>query len=269
MLKIFDTHAHYYDRRFGERDADEILKEIMPSPVCKIVNVGTDCENSRIAIEQAARYEGMYAAVGIHPGDCHAIADADAALADLESLLGNAETRKRDKIVALGEIGLDYYWKEYNGVPMDKRKQAYFFDAQMELAKKHGLPVLIHDRDAHGDSFETILRHPNVRGVLHSYSGSAEMAIELVKRGWYISFSGTITFKNASRVREAAMAVPRDRLLIETDAPYLAPHPHRGERNHSGLLIHSLEVLAELWDTTAENASEQTFSNAQKFFFGV
>lgn len=268
MLKIFDTHAHYYDRRFGETGADEILREIMPSPVCNVINVGTDCENSRIAIRQAALYEGMYAAVGIHPGDCHAIKDADAALADLECLLGNQESRRRDKIVALGEIGLDYYWKEYNGVPMDKKKQAYFFDAQMELAEKHDLPVLIHDRDAHADSFDTITRHPNVRGVLHSYSGSAEMAKELVKRGWYISFSGTVTFKNANRVREAAMAVPHDRLLIETDAPYLAPHPHRGECNHSGLLIHSLEVLAELWGTSAEAVSEQTFSNAKKFFFG-
>ena len=136
MLKIFDTHAHYYDRRFGETGADEILTAIMPSPVCKIVNVGTDCENSRVAIRQAAKYEGMYAAVGIHPGDCHAITNADAALADLDGLLGNQESRKRDKIVALGEIGLDYYWKEYNGVPMDKEKQAYFFDAQKCMLSK-------------------------------------------------------------------------------------------------------------------------------------
>ena len=269
MLKIFDTHAHYYDRRFEGTSADDILKEIMPSPVCAIVNVGTNCENSRRAIEQAARYEGMYAAVGIHPGDCHAIADADAALSELDAMLGDEETRKRDKIVALGEIGLDYYWKEYDGVPMSKEKQTFFFDAQMMLAGKHALPVLIHDRDAHGDSFETVLRHPNVRGVWHSYSGSAEMARELVKRGWYISFSGTVTFKNATKVREAAMAVPRDRLLIETDAPYLAPHPHRGERNHSGLLVHSLDTLAQLWNTTKEAAAEQTFLNAQKFFFGV
>lgn len=267
-MKIFDTHAHYYDRRFEENGADEILRRIMPDPVGAIVNVGTDCENSRIAIRQAANYDGMYAAVGIHPGDCHAITDADAALADLDGLLGSEESRKRDKIVALGEIGLDYYWQEYHGIPMDKKKQAYFFDAQMELAEAHHVPVLIHDRDAHGDCFETILRHPNVKGVLHSYSGSAEMARELVKRGWYISFSGTVTFKNANKVREAALAVPRDRLLIETDAPYLAPHPHRGETNHSGLLVHSLETLATLWNCTPEEAAEQTFENAERFFFG-
>ncbi|MBQ9805209.1 MAG: TatD family hydrolase [Clostridia bacterium] len=267
-MKIFDTHAHYYDRRFAENSADEILEQIMPDPVCAIINVGTNCENSRIAIEQAAKYEGMYAAIGIHPGDCHAIENADAALAMLDTMLGDWESRKRDKIVALGEIGLDYYWQEYDGIPMDKQKEAYFFDAQMELAEKHVIPVLIHDRDAHGDCFETILRHPNVKGVLHSYSGSAEMARELVRRGWYISFSGTLTFKNATRVREAALAVPRDRLLIETDAPYLAPHPHRGKLNHSGLLVHSLETLAVLWNCTPEEAAEQTFENAERFFFG-
>ena len=267
-LKIFDTHAHYYDRRFEGDGADAILKQIMPSPVCAIVNVGTNCENSRIAVQQAAEYDGMYAAVGIHPGDCHAICDADAALAELERILGTRESRQRDKIVALGEIGLDYYWKEYDGVPMDKQKQAYFFDAQMQLAEREDLPVLIHDRDAHGDCFEMILRHPNARGVLHSYSGSAEMAKELVRRGWYISFSGTLTFKNATKVREAAQAVPRDRLLIETDAPYLAPHPHRGETNHSGFLVHTLTTLAELWECTRDAAAEQTFENAQHFFFG-
>ena len=266
MLKIFDTHAHYYDSRFAreiEGGAEAILSSVMPDPVRAVINVGTSCENSKVAIAQAARYAGMYAAVGIHPGDCHAIADADQALHDLESLLQN---RTRDKIVAIGEIGLDYYWQEYNGVPMDKQKQAYFFDAQMEMAQRHGLPVLIHDRDAHGDCFETILRHPKVKGVLHSYSGSAEMARELVKRGWYISFSGTITFKNASKVREAAGAVPKDRLLIETDAPYLAPHPHRGKTNHSGLLVHTLEALSLLWECTPEQAAEQTYQNAERLF---
>lgn len=267
-MKIFDTHAHYYDKRFAsdvEGGADAILQAIMPDPVAKIVNVGTNCENSRIAIEQAAKYEGMYAAVGIHPGDCHAIKDADKALSELESLL---QDRARDKVVALGEIGLDYYWQEYDGIPMDKQKQAYFFDAQMELAEKYGLPVLIHDRDAHGDSFETVLRHPNVKGVFHSYSASSEMARELVKRGWYISFSGTLTFKNANRVRESARAVPKERLLIETDAPYLSPHPHRGKINHSGRLVHSLDALSALWDCSPEEAAKQTFENAQNFFFG-
>ena len=269
-MKIFDTPAHYFDAKFGEGEtADELLPTLFSGDVGAIVNVGTNCENARLAIGQAAKYEGMYAAIGIHPEDCHMIADPDAALAQLESLLGTPETRRRDKIVALGEIGLDYHWLEYpGGIAMDKGRQAYFFDAQMELAGKLDLPVVIHDREAHGDCFETVLRHPSVRGVFHSYSGSAELAQELVRRGWYVSFSGTLTFKNANRVRTAALAVPRDRLLIETDAPYLSPHPHRGERNHSGRLLHVLETLAELWGTTPEDAAAQTYANAERFFFG-
>ena len=270
MMQIFDTHAHYFDVRFShesEGGAEEILGRIMPEPVARVVNVGTSLQNSQASIAQAAKHEGMYAAVGIHPEDCHYITDPDAALDELCALLGDAESRARDKIVALGEIGLDYHWQDYNGIPMDKAKQAAFFDAQMQIAQERGLPVIIHDREAHGDCFETVLRYPNVRGVFHSYSGSAEMARELVRRGWYISFSGTLTFKNASRVREAALAVPRDRLLIETDAPYLAPHPLRGSLNHSGLLTHTLATLADLWQVSPEEAAAITFENAEKFFF--
>ncbi|MBE6601768.1 MAG: TatD family deoxyribonuclease [Ruminococcaceae bacterium] len=269
-MKIFDTHAHYYDKRFAAElsgGAHELLSRVMPNPVCAVINVGTDCENARLAIEQAQRYDGMYAAIGIHPGDCHYAKDPDAELAKIRGLLGSAESRKAQKIVAIGEIGLDYYWQEYDGgIPMDKAKEAYFFDAQMSLAEELDLPVIIHDREAHGDCFDTVMRHPNVRGVFHSYSGSAEMARELVRRGWYISFSGTLTFKNAARVRQAAMAVPHDRLLIETDAPYLAPHPHRGKMNHSGLLRHTLETLAELWECSEEEASRQTYENAERLF---
>ncbi|MBQ8432876.1 MAG: TatD family hydrolase [Clostridia bacterium] len=266
---VFDSHAHYFDRRFEteyEGGADALLQAICPQEVSHILNVGTDCTTSRLAIEQAARYEGMYAAAGIHPGDCHYLGDPDDALAELDALLGDARSRRERKLVALGEIGLDYHFAFYGDIPMDKQRQAYFFDGQMELGKKHDLPVIIHDREAHGDCFETVLRHPGVRGVFHSYSGSAEMATELVKRGWYISFSGTLTFKNATQVRKAALAVPKDRLLVETDCPYLAPHPMRGRLNHSGLLHYTLEVLAELWEGTPEAAAKQTFANAKDLF---
>lgn len=269
-MQIFDTHAHYFDARFErevEGGADAILGKIMPAPISHIINVGTNCDNSRRAIAQAAGYKGMYATVGIHPEDCHYINDADAALDELRSVLGDQESRKRNKIVALGEIGLDYHYENYGDIPMDKHKQAYFFDRQLELAKELNLPVIIHDREAHGDCFQTILSHPEVRGVFHSYSGSAEMAKELVRRGWFISFSGTLTFKNANRVREAALAVPRDRLLIETDAPYLAPHPMRGKLNHSGLMTYTVETLAQLWSCTPEEAAAQTSQNAKKLFF--
>lgn len=270
MNGIFDTHAHYFDRRFErevEGGADAILSAILPEPVSLILNVGTNPETSRLCIKQAAGYEGMYAAVGIHPEDSHWIADPDKALGELRGMLGDAASRKRDKILALGEIGLDYHYENYGEIALDREKEAYFFEAQMRLAEELGLPVIIHDREAHGDCFETVLRHPNVRGVFHSYSGSAEMARELTRRGWYISFSGTLTFKNASRVREAALAVPRDRLLVETDAPYLAPHPMRGKLNHSGLLIHTLSALAALWECTPEEAASITAQNGKNLFF--
>ena len=269
MSFIFDSHAHYFDRRFEreyEGGAKALLDAIYPAQVARIINVGTDCRTSRLAIRQAADYEGMYAAVGIHPGDCHFVSDPEAELAELRSLLESKENRARDKIVAIGEIGLDYHFETYGEIPMDKGREAYFFESQMELARALELPVIIHDREAHGDCFETVLKYPEVKGVFHSYSGSAEMALELVKRGWYISFSGTLTFKNAAQVRRAALAVPRDRLLIETDCPYLAPHPMRGSLNHSGLLSYSLEVLAELWSCTPEEAARQTFENAKTLF---
>lgn len=265
---IFDTHAHYFDRRFeGEGNgAEGILSEIMPRPVSSIINVGTNPENSVRAIEQASRYEGMYAAVGIHPEDCHYMDCVELACEQLSELLGTPESRMERKIVAIGEIGLDYHWEKYGDIPMNKGKQMAFFRAQMEMAQLIEMPVIIHDREAHGDCFETVLKYPGVRGVFHSYSGSAEMARELARRGWYISFSGTLTFKNASKVREAALAVPRDKLLVETDAPYLAPHPMRGRLNHSGLLTHTLEALAELWNCSVQEAARQTSRNATELF---
>ena len=268
---IFDTHAHYFDKKFEavEGGSNAILCDLFENQnIAAIVNVGTNLQNAREVIEQASRYAKMYAAVGIHPEDCHFITDPEAALAEFSTLLQDAEKRKQNKIVALGEIGLDYHWQSYdNGrIPMNKELQAFFFEEQLKLAEKFDLPVIIHDREAHGDCFETVLRHPNVKGVFHSYSGSREMAHELTKRGWYISFSGTLTFTNAARVRDAASAVPRDKLLIETDAPYLAPHPHRGKLNHSGYLTFVLSVLAQLWNCSYDEAAAQTYQNAKTFF---
>ncbi len=266
---IFDTHAHYFDRRFVsevEGGVEALLSEILPRPVSRVINVGTNCQNSAEAIRQAAAYPEMYVAVGIHPEDCHRLEYPETALMELSELLGSPESRDERKIVAIGEIGLDYHYENYGDIPMDKEKQMYFFRAQMEMAQMLDMPVIIHDREAHGDCFETVLCYPGVRGVFHSYSGSAEMARELTRRGWYISFSGTVTFKNAERVREAARAVPRDKLLIETDAPYLAPHPMRGRLNHSGLLVHTLNTLAELWGCTPQQAANQTAENGCRLF---
>lgn len=266
---IFDSHAHYFDRRFDsewEGGAHAILQSILPRPVREVINVGTNLTNSRTAIQQAAGYEGMYAAVGIHPEDCHYLGDVQYAMEELSELLGSPDSRDERKIVALGEIGLDYHYENYGEIPMNKEKQMQFFRAQLEIAQYLELPVIVHDREAHGDCFETVLKYPGVRGVFHSYSGSPEMARELTRRGWYISFSGTLTFKNAHRVREAALAVPRDRLLLETDAPYLAPHPMRGKLNHSGLMVHTVGALAELWGCSPQEAADQTAQNARQCF---
>lgn len=265
---IFDSHAHYFDARFereAEGGADAILRTVLSKTVKSIINVGTNPTTSRAAVEQAGRYDGMYAAVGIHPEDAHFLNEAEA-FTDLLKLLGAEETRKRDKIVAIGEIGLDYHADRFGDRPLDKAMEMRVFERQLKLAEQLALPVIVHDRDAHGDIFETVLRFPKVRGVMHSFSGSPELAREYAKRGWYVSFSGTLTFKNAQRVREAASAVPRDRLLVETDCPYLAPHPHRGELNHSGLLVRTVEALAELWKCSPQEAADTTRKNAENLF---
>ena len=263
MEKLFDSHAHYYDARFEQEGdgADALLKALLADSVGAIVNIGTDIENCKTCIAQAAKYENMYCAVGIHPSDGLQYDDPDQALTALEALLGTPESRKAQKIVALGEIGLDYYWN-----PDEKEKQAYIFEKQLQLAQKHDMPVIIHDREAHGDCFDTICRYPGVRGVFHSYSGSAEMAKDLVRRGWYISFSGVATFKNAPKVREAIAIVPDDRILIETDAPYLAPVPHRGKMNHSGLMLHTAEAVAAVRGIDTDAAIRLTAENAKRLF---
>ncbi len=260
-MKLFDSHAHYYDERFAvevDGGADSVLSSVFLGDVKKIVNVGTCNENSAVCIEQAAKYEGMYAAIGIHPSDCRFYENVQRELAILEETLSDREGKK---IVALGEIGLDYHYEN-----TDKEKQFAFFEGQLQMARRLDLPVIIHDREAHGDCMDIIRRHRGVRGVFHSFSGSAEMAKELVKLGWYISFSGVVSFKNASKVKEAATAVPLDRLLIETDCPYLAPHPHRGEINHSGLMHFTCEALAELRGIEKEEMADITYRNACKFF---
>lgn len=267
---IFDSHAHYFDARFereAEGGADAILHTVLQKTVKYILNVGTNPQTSRAAIRQAERYEGMYAAVGIHPEDCHFLNEEEA-LADLEAMIRDPAERQRQKIVAIGEIGLDYHAEQFGSVPIDRVKEKRVFEAQLDLAERTGLPVVIHDRDAHGDIFETVLRHPQVRGVMHSFSGSPELAREYTRRGWYISFSGTVTFKNAPRVREAVLATPPERLLVETDCPYLAPHPMRGSLNHSGLLVHTVASIAEILHMKPQAVADLTRKNAERLFFG-
>ncbi len=275
-MLIFDSHAHYFDDWYNNPEegptADQILGTILSSKggiVSHIVNIGTNVDSSRIAVAQAARYDGMYAAVGIHPEDCQQIDGPAKQMTALRTLLGTntpdaAAYRRQNKIVAIGEIGLDYYERPW--LPVDKERQAWYFEEQLLLAEELNLPVIIHDREAHGDCFETVLRHPSVRGVFHSFSGSVEMARELWRRGWMISFSGVVTFKNAKRVQEVAASVPLEYLMVETDAPYLAPHPHRGKRNDSALMLHTVEMLASLHNISPEEMAALTAQNAARLF---
>ncbi len=259
-MKYFDSHAHYYDERFSEELTEgvgSLLDTLFSENVSHIINVGTSPETSRLAAEQAWRYAGMYTALGIHPSDTRFLSDLDRELSEIESMIKD----RKNKCVCIGEIGLDYHYPD-----TDKERQHRYFEAQMELARALKMPICIHDRDAHGDVMDMIRRFPDVTGVLHSYSGSPEMAAELVERGYMISFSGTLTFTNARKPREVASTMPHDRVLIETDCPYLAPHPKRGSLNHSGNLVYTNAVLASLFGITEEESAALTADNAKRFF---
>lgn len=262
---FFDSHAHYYDDRFyGEENpqgAEALLEELFSSGLLGVLNVSSSYPASLKVIEQAKCFENVYSAVGVHPEDL--VSEGFSFDAQIEGIRSLLAEREKNKIVAIGEIGLDYYWRQDN-----KEEQKKCFEIQLALAEEFSLPVIIHDREAHGDCFETVMKYPNVKGVFHSYSGSAEMAKELLKRGWYISFSGVVSFKNAAKIKEVAAVVPDNRILIETDAPYLAPHPFRGKMNHSGRLFYTASALANERNTDVKNIAELTYANA-KALFGI
>ena len=219
-----------------------------------VVNPGCDLPSSRKAVELARRYPFVYAAVGVHPEDCAGWEDAQ--LAQLRALAA------QPKVVAIGEIGLDYYWKE--NPPKELQKEV--FRRQLELAGELGLPVIVHDREAHGDCMDLVREYPEVTGVFHCFSGSAEMARELVGRGWMISFTGVLTYPNARKAVEAAQAVPLEKIMIETDSPYMAPVPCRGQRCDSGLVAHICQRLAEIKGVSPEECARITMENGRRFF---
>lgn len=246
---IFDSHAHYDDERFdGLRD--ELLSELHQNGVCGIVTCGCDGESCRDAISLAEKYGFVYAAVGIHPG----CIDSNTALDEIERL------SHHEKCVAIGEIGLDYYWEPY-----DKVAQKQLFIKQIELAKKLDLPVIVHDRDAHADTLE-ILKEYKPKGVVHAFSGSVEMAREIIKLGLYLGVGGVLTFKNARALPAVVSDTPIEKLLLETDAPYLAPVPHRGETNNSAMIHYVAEKMAEIKEISKNEVLIQTFKNAKNLF---
>lgn len=249
---FFDTHTHLDDNRF-DADREAVITACRESGVSLAVNVGADMPSSQNSVALAQSHDFIYAAVGVHPHEVEPLNDAD-----MDTLKRLA---KESKVVAIGEIGLDYY---YDNSPRELQKK--WFARQLELAKELGLPYIVHDRDAHGDTMDIIRESGYYNGVLHCFSGSAEMAKELVKWGMMISFAGPVTFKNATKVKEAAMAVPMERLLIETDSPYLTPEPHRGKRNDSSYVRYVAEEIARLRGLEISEAARITKENGMRFF---
>ncbi len=249
----FDTHAHYDDARFSD-DRYDVLDSLKAKGVDLIVNPGSDLASSKAAADLARKYAGfVYAAAGIHPHE--ATAATDEALAELERLC------RAYPVVAIGEIGLDYH---YDFSPREAQKKA--FRAQLELARSLGLPAIVHDREAHEDCLGMIGEFRDVRGVFHCYSGSLETARELVKLGWHISFTGSITFKNAKKAPEIVASLPADRIMIETDSPYMAPEPLRGRRNDSSNLYYICRAVAQYRGISHEEAARLTLENGRNFF---
>ena len=249
---IFDSHAHYNDPRF-DGDREQLLASMPEHGVGYIMNVGCCLASSQQCIELAERYPHVYAAVGSHP---------DAAGEVCEEVLARyRQMAQHPRVKAIGEIGLDYY---YEDVPREIQKKA--FRMQLELARELKKPVIIHERDAHGDAFDIVREFPDVHGVFHCFSGSREFARELVKRGWYIGFTGVVTFKNARKAVETAQWVPLNRLLLETDCPFMAPEPFRGKRSDSTMVIKMAEKIAGLRGLPVEAVCKATRENAMALF---
>ena len=251
---IFDTHAHYYDEAF-DPDRDALLSALPERGVALVVCPGCDLASSEQSVALAGRYPFLYAAAGYHPENLEGVSLSD--LDGVRALCGH------EKVVAVGEIGLDYYWVK---TPEGRAFSRDMFDAQLSLAEELDLPAIVHDRDAHRDCLDMVRAHPNARGVFHCYSGSLEDAKVLVDRGWMLSFTGNITFQNARRAPEILKWLPLDRLMLETDAPYMAPEPWRGRRCDSTMIARSAETVAQLRGLTREEVEDITLENGKRFF---
>ncbi len=248
---IFDSHAHYTDKAF-DIDRKDLLDSLRESGVCGVINCGADIESSKASLELADKYDYIYFACGIHPEE-------------VENLPQNyieilKDLAKHPKCVAIGEIGLDYYWRQDT-----KEKQKEVFENQILLAKELNLPIIVHDREAHGDTLEILKKH-KPKGVLHCFSGSVETAKEILKLGMYIGLGGAVTFKNAKKPVEVAEFIPLDRLLLETDCPYMAPVPMRGKRNDSSLISHIAEKIGEIKGIEPQIVVNSATENVKKLF---
>ena len=250
---LFDTHAHMDDRRFDE-DRDIVLQGLQDKGVALVMNPGCSLESSRNAIALAEKYDFVYAAVGSHPDVADEVSEA--VLEEYRKLC-----KLHSKVKAIGEIGIDYH---YEDIPRELQLKA--FRMQMELAREVGLPAIVHEREAHEDGMAVVREFPDVTGVFHCYSGSAEMAKVLVDKGWYIGFTGVLTFKNARKAIEVVQAIPLERIVLETDCPYMAPEPFRGKRNDPGYLFRMAEKLAEVKGMSVEQIHEITTENGKRLY---
>ena len=250
---LFDTHAHMDDRAF-DMDRDALLSGLAEKGVALVMNPGCSLDSSRNAVALAEKYPFVYAAVGSHPDVADEVTDS--VLEEYKKLC-----KLSDKVKAIGEIGIDYH---YEDIPRQLQLKA--FRMQMELAREVKLPVIVHEREAHEDGMAVIREFPDVTGVFHCYSGSAEMAKQLVDKGWYIGFTGVLTFKNARKALETAAAIPLERIVLETDCPYMAPEPFRGKRNDPGYIYRMAEKLAEVRGLSVEQIHAITTENGKRLY---
>lgn len=251
---IFETHAHYDDDAFDE-DRDVLLAGMSEQGIGRIVNIGADMKSSANSVALAEKYSYVYAAVGVHPSDVEGITEKD-----MEQLITWAAM---DKVVAIGEIGLDYHYEE-----PARELQKKWFCRQMEIARKVGLPIVVHSRDAAKDTLDTMLEMEagNIGGVIHCYSYTKEFAREFLNLDYYIGIGGVLTFSNAKKLKEAAEYIPMDHIVLETDSPYLAPVPNRGKRNSSLNLPYVVQALAEIKGMTAQEIEDITWDNAMRLY---
>ncbi len=254
MNYIFDTHAHYDDDAFDE-DREELIASLRENGIVNVVNSGASLNSCRRTIELMERYDFFYGAIGVHPGETAEL--------DEQSFAWLKEQCMHEKCVAVGEIGLDYYWPE-----PDHELQKKWFGAQLELAREIGKPVVIHSRDAAKDTYDIMCDHraEELGGVIHCYSYSREMARDFLNMGFYIGIGGVLTFKNSRKLKEAAEYIPMDRIVLETDCPYLAPVPNRGKRNSSLNLPYVVEELAAIKGLSAEEICRATYENARRLY---
>ena len=255
QLELVDTHTHLNDGKFAGSEA-EVIQRAREAGVTRLINMGDTMKSSAKAVELAAQYEGVYAGVGIHPEEIYELTSAD----DDQLVAWTQENR----VVAIGEIGLDYYWEKDEA---KRELQRRMFIHQLDLARQLHLPVCIHDREAHGDTLAILKKEGRgLRGVLHCFSGSWEMAQEIYKMGWYIGVDGPLTYKNAAKLPEIVEKFPLERILVETDAPYLAPVPMRGKQNEPAFVTHVAAKVAEIRGISVEMVAKQTSINAEELY---